>query len=70
VIGTVLWCAITVSGLAWELTCRISDGRWPGLREVGSALASSLPGRVALFALWVFVGVHLFARYTVPRGWG
>jgi hypothetical protein len=37
------------------------------LAHLGARLASNLPLRVTLWAGWIFVGLHLFARYTLPR---
>jgi Family of unknown function (DUF6186) len=67
VIATIAWLALAGVGLAWELVCRRTRGRWASLGTIGSALGSRLPGRMALLALWGFVGWHLFARYTLPR---
>jgi hypothetical protein len=69
VIGTVLWCLILAAGLTWEVTCRTGRHRRPGLGATVAALSVSLPGRIGLFVVWAFVGVHLFTRYTVPNGW-
>jgi hypothetical protein len=37
------------------------------LARLGARLASNLPLRIALWAGWMFAGVHLFSRYTLPR---
>ena len=66
-IGNAAWLALAVAALALEGACRASHGRWPTLGAVGSALWQRPLGRAALIALWAFVGVHVFARSTVPR---
>lgn len=65
--GTVAWLAILAAGIAWELSCRLRKGGWPPLGRVLGRLDRRLPGRVLLLGAWAFAGLHLFARYTVPR---
>ena len=63
---TVAWLALALAAIAWEISCRRAGPRWTSLTAMGSALWGRLPGRLALIALWAFVGWHVFARYTLP----
>jgi hypothetical protein len=67
VIGTVLWVAVAVAGVALEIAGRFRGARSPGLGRVLARLDTRLPGRLVLLAAWGFVGLHLFARYTLPH---
>ena len=64
--ATVTWLALALAAIAWEISCRAAAPRWTSLTVMGSALWGRLPGRLALIALWAFVGWHIFARYTLP----
>lgn len=66
-IVTVGWLGLAAVGVVWEIVCRTTHDRWPSLGTVGSVVGRRLPGRMALLVLWAFVGVHLFARYTLPH---
>jgi hypothetical protein len=63
---TLAWFTLFAVVILWEMVCRASAGRWTSLARVGQRLWARPPGRVALIALWAFVGWHLFARYTLP----
>ncbi len=63
---TVAWLVLAVAGLTWEIFCHRAGPRWTSLTSMGSALWGRPPGRLALIALWAFVGWHVFARYTLP----
>jgi hypothetical protein len=67
VIGTVAWLALGGAIVVWQVVCRTSGGRYPGLGALALALGRRWPGWVALTGMWAFAGWHLFARYTVPR---
>jgi hypothetical protein len=64
---SVLWWVLIGLGAAFELAARIHSTPMAPLARLGARLASNLPLRVALWAGWIFAGVHLFARYTLPR---
>jgi hypothetical protein len=64
---TALWWVLIGAGAAFELVARIRPTAIAPLAHLGARLASNLPLRVALWAGWIFVGLHLFARYTLPR---
>lgn len=60
------WLALLATGLTWELFSR-DDPRRLSLTRIAVALGSSRLGRLLLIVGWAFVGLHLFARYTLPR---
>ncbi len=66
-IGAVLWFVLLGAGLALEVLARLDPKRFATLAQCGAYLASHRVGRVVLVLLWVFVGVHLFARYTIAH---
>jgi hypothetical protein len=68
VIGTVLWFVLLGGSLLLELLARLVPSRFSTLSQFGASVASLRTGRVLLILFWIFVGVHLFARYTIPRG--
>lgn len=65
---TWVWIALLFAVVIVELWSRKHPERFSSLSRTGALLASRLPGRVVLVVLWVFVGLHLFARYTIPKG--
>jgi hypothetical protein len=66
-IGTLLWVAIGVLGVAWGLAARFGLTSWPGLGRVFGRIGARRTGRVVLLLVWAFLGVHVFARYTIPH---
>lgn len=64
---TLVWLALLASIALIELLGRVRPSRASTLRRTGALLATRVSGRVILLLLWVFVGVHLFARYTIPH---
>jgi len=65
--ATVGWIALLGASVLLEVLARFRSKRTPTLAQLGSTLALRIPGRVFLILLWIFVGVHLFARYTIPH---
>jgi hypothetical protein len=63
---TVLWWVLIAGGAALEVAGRIRPALVAPLSRLGDRVASHLPLRVALWVGWIFVGVHVFARYTLP----
>jgi hypothetical protein len=59
------WLAIAVMVVIVEVVAR-KNGRFSRIGDLGRLVASRPLGRLALVAVWAFVGWHLFARYTVP----
>lgn len=62
----IIWLALLVTALIWELYCLI-DQRRVGLTRIAIAVGANRLGRLLLVVAWAFVGLHLFARYTLPR---
>jgi hypothetical protein len=67
-LATIGWTALLGAGVLIEVLSRLRLTRTPSLVRASALLATSLPGRVILILLWAFVGLHLFARYTIPGG--
>jgi hypothetical protein len=65
VIGTILWIALALGALVIELRAR--RGRGATVGALASWVSRTRFGRLVLIAVWAFVGLHLFARYTIPR---
>jgi hypothetical protein len=65
--ATWLWVALLGISVVVEVIGRVRPGGVATLRRVGALVAVRVPGRLLLVVIWVFVGIHLFARYTVPR---
>jgi hypothetical protein len=67
VIGTILWFVLLGASVLLELLARLVPSRFSTISQFGASVASRRTGRVVLTLFWVFVGVHLFSRYTIPR---
>jgi hypothetical protein len=65
-IATICWLLLIVACLGVELFARFRNTNTTTLARAGSLLAARIYGRVLLLLLWAFVGLHLFARYTLP----
>lgn len=63
--GALAWVAIVALGCAWEIACLMSRGRFPSLEKVLAQISSTTTGRLVMFIIWVFLGVHFFARYAM-----
>ena len=66
--ATAIWLALLVVGALIEVLGRLRPTRVSSLGRALSMMAQRTSGRAILILLWVFVGFHLFARYTVPHG--
>jgi hypothetical protein len=64
---TTLWWVLIGVAAAFEFAARVRPTLIAPLARLGARLASDVALRVALWAGWIFVGVHLFSRYTLPR---
>jgi hypothetical protein len=64
--ATTVWIVLLVASALLELVARLHP-RVSTIERAGARLATRVAGRVALWAVWIFVGLHLFARYTLPR---
>jgi hypothetical protein len=67
VIVSVVWWVLVVASVLLELLARVRPQVVAPLSRVGAQLARVLPLRVVLWAGWIFVGLHLFTRYTLSR---
>jgi hypothetical protein len=67
VIVTVAWWVLIVGALIVEVVARVRPRVITPLSRVGARLAQTLPLRLGLWAGWIFLSVHLFTRYTLPR---
>lgn len=65
--ASALWLALLVAAVLIEFVGRRRPHRVSTLSRATSMAAERIPGRVLLIAFWIFVGFHLFARYTVPH---
>jgi hypothetical protein len=66
-IGTIAWLILLGACVVIELLARRYPTKISTLSLFGATLSSQWVARVILVLFWVFVGVHLFARYTIPR---
>lgn len=66
-IGDILWFVLLGASVTIEILARLVPSRFATLTQFASSVATRRLGRLLLALLWMFVGVHLFARYTVPR---
>ncbi|MHB2027464.1 MAG: DUF6186 family protein [Acidimicrobiales bacterium] len=65
--GELAWIALLFVVVSLELLARARPGAISTITEFVALLSSRTLGRVLLYLVWVFVGVHFFARYTIPR---
>jgi hypothetical protein len=57
------WALLVAALLAWEgLGLADGTGRWPTMSELLRAVSANTLGRWLLFALWLWLGWHLFVR--------
>jgi hypothetical protein len=66
--ASVIWLVLLVACVLIDVLGRLRPARISTLSRTTSMVARRTSGRVLLILLWVFVGFHLFARYTVPHG--
>jgi hypothetical protein len=64
--ANIAWIVLLVAVVLTMFFARVSDAGPATLTKAGDAVATRVSGRVILILLWIFVGVHLFTRYTVP----
>jgi hypothetical protein len=67
VIGDILWFVPLGASVAIEILARLVPERFAALTDLASRVASGRLGPLLLILFWAFVGVHLFARYTIPH---
>ncbi|MGD0852108.1 MAG: DUF6186 family protein [Acidimicrobiales bacterium] len=66
--ASTIWLLLLVACALIEVLGRLRPARVSTLSRATSMVARRTSGRVLLILLWVFVGFHLFTRYTVPHG--
>jgi hypothetical protein len=64
--GTVGWIVLLGAGVIVEALSRLHLTQTPSLARTGSLLAARWAPRILLILFWIFVGLHLFTRYTIP----
>ena len=65
-IGTIGWLVLLGLGLLAEVLSRTGVMRTTTLARSLALVGSSRSGRVLLVLSWIFAGLHLFPRYTLP----
>jgi hypothetical protein len=60
--GVAFWIAVPIAALLVDLAARRSHGRVARAEELARFVSTPLAANVALIAVWVFAGYHLFAR--------
>jgi len=66
-VGTTIWIALLAAGVLLEVFGWLRPNRVSTLSRATAMIEQRIAGRVILIALWIFIGVHLFARYTIPH---
>ena len=64
--GTVGWIVLLGAFVILEVLSRLNVTHTSSLARTGAMLAARLAPRILLLLLWIFVGLHLFTRYTIP----
>jgi len=64
---TAIWLAPLAAGLLIEVLGRLRPRRVATLDRAVAMIERRVAGRAVLILFWIFVGFHLFARYTVPH---
>jgi multidrug resistance efflux pump len=65
-VGTIAWIALFVAIVQIMFFSHTQESRTATITKTGDAVATRVSGRVILLLFWIFVGVHLFTRYTLP----
>jgi hypothetical protein len=64
---TGIWIALLIVAVLVEILGRLRPSRVATFNRATAIIESRVSGRVLLLLAWIFVGVHLFVRYTVPH---
>jgi hypothetical protein len=67
VIVSIVWWVLIGASVILELVARTRPQLIAPLSRLGAQFARVLPLRVVLWAGWIFIGLHLFTRFTLPR---
>jgi hypothetical protein len=63
-VGTIGWLIIVAAIGAWELFAHLArNPRYPNFGRILRPFLETQLGRVAMYGLWVFIGVHFFVRH-------
>ncbi|HEY1761334.1 MAG TPA: hypothetical protein VGG17_01965 [Acidimicrobiales bacterium] len=65
--ATIAWIALLEVSLVIELRSRRDGRHVASLPQIGAWVAIRVLGRVIFWMIWIFVGLHLFARYGIDR---
>jgi hypothetical protein len=65
-VGTIAWIALFCVVVQIMFLSHKRHSKTTTLAKTGNAVATRVSGRVILLLFWIFIGVHLFARYTLP----
>ena len=56
------WIVIAGAFFAWQGAALANQPTWPTMSDIFRAFMRPLAGRVLLFAVWLWLGWHLFVR--------
>jgi hypothetical protein len=64
-----VWAALVGALAVWELAAYVASPRQghPTLSSISDDITSGHPARAVVFAVWVLLGLHLFARGARPE---
>lgn len=63
----IVWAVLALAAIGTELAARRGGSGISNLARLGARIATWPPGRALLWLTWMFLGVHFFTRYTLPR---
>jgi hypothetical protein len=63
------YLALVAAAVVLELLGRRPGSTVPTFSDVATAVAATVPGRIALLGLWWWAGWHFLARSSLPPGW-
>jgi hypothetical protein len=56
------WIVIVGALFAWQGAALANQPTWPTLSDIFRAFMRPVAGRILLFAIWLWLGWHLFVR--------
>ena len=66
-IATPIWITLLVLVLVTGVLARRRLPHVATLSQTLNFISRRVPGRVILVIVWIFIGVHLLSRYTIPH---
>jgi hypothetical protein len=63
---TALWITLLVLAVLTDVVGRRRSTGVATLSQALNFVVRRVPGRVILVIVWIFIGFHLFSRYTIP----